>query len=576
MAVTITDNRITINEGDSTTGWTSTNALTANSTSPTPVESTARLDISVSNTIENSYYNLGSPVNMSSGSIIYAWMSHRAEFDLTSNVGVGIQIGDGTNRTAYAVMGSDNVAFSHFEGPVTWQCIAFDVGNKESYLYSASLAGTPSSLNTSSIQDIGFYFKTVVKAVGGAVNCFIDIMRYLDPNISGGCALDVTGGTTSDPGTFLDIATEDRQIGNLQARGVVRRLGAGLFGVQGPLRFGNWTGTNTSSFYDKNVTVAFEDRKFKKNKYKILIVDNGVGETKFQLGTKVGTGTTATGTDGCSIISPTGVGATFISSGSNTTISSSVLIYGSTFSGFSEDLFFMQNQEFIGGSILNSGTINVGTGSAMYFLNNNVSNCIKSSSLYWNTNSDPSGRLDGCTFTMGTTSSHAIEFGPNTPTEITLAGIQFNNYYDAVVGTNLTASSGPTSASIYNNSGKSITINITSGGNTPSVRNGTSSTTTIVNAISISVTGLKDNTEIRVYETGTENEIAGIEQVEDGDPGGEVDNRTFTFSSESGNIVDIVIISLDYINIRIDEYTIPSQNSSIPVSQVFDRNYENP
>ena len=52
---------------------------------------------------------------------------------------------------------------------------------------------------------------------------------------------------------------------------------------------------------------------------------------------------------------------------------------------------------------------------------------------------------------------------------------------------------------VYNNSGGLVTINVTDGA-TPSYRNGVGATTVINNNVSITISGLKDKTEIRVYD----------------------------------------------------------------------------
>jgi hypothetical protein len=48
--------------------------------------------------------------------------------------------------------------------------------------------------------------------------------------------------------------------------------------------------------------------------------------------------------------------------------------------------------------------------------------------LIWDTNADPDGELDNCAFTKGTAATHAIEFGQNSPTTMTLRGIDFSGY----------------------------------------------------------------------------------------------------------------------------------------------------
>lgn len=571
MALVVTDNRTVFSEADTTTGWTATATIAANTTSPTPVESTARIDMTVSNAIQSAYFTLGASVDMTPGHIIYQWISNRAEFDTVANVGVGLMLGDGTNRVAYGVGGSDAVGFAHFDGPVVWQCYTIDTGNLTAYP-SVTVAGTAANLNLAAITQIGVYFKTVVKAVGGAVNCFWDIGRYLDPTVQDGCALTITTGSQADPGTFEDIAAADRLTGNLQAHGILRKLGEGLYGVQGSLMFGTGSGTTSTWFEERNATVAFEDRGYEKDKYRLVIRDNGTGTTTFKLGRKIGTGNTATGADGCSFTVPASEGADF--DAQTDTNVTDVFIYGSSFIGFDGGIKLNNDQEFIGCTVSNGGPIFPGTGSGAYLFGTICTNLAVtssiSSSLYWNTESDPNGRLDRMRFTMGTVGSHAIEFGPKTPSSITLTDITFNSY-EGTGGTNSTPSSGPTGSAIYNNSGKALTINV-SGGTIPSVRNGASATTTIVSTVSLTVTGLKDNTEVRVYEAGTTTEVAGVEDATDGT----TDNRTFTFSATPEDLLDIVIISLDYENQRLDGYVVPSTNSSIPIQQRFDRNYDNP
>lgn len=470
MAVTVTDNRTIINEADANTGWTSTNTLTPGTAEPTPIESTGRLGIVVSTTTHNSYVTLTS-TNMSAGYLIYFWLGHRAELDTRANGGLMLQLGDGTNRVGYHVAGSDILGFVHFAGPVTWQCLVLDTANLSGFA-STTFAGSAASLNLTAITQVGVAFKTLVKAVGNVENCFIDIGRHMNPGANDGCALTITGGASGDPGTFAEIATADRQIGNLQAHGVIRELGSGLYGVQGPIRFGNPTGTDSSWFEDKNVAVSFETRYFQTTKYKIVIVDNGTGTTTFRLGTKVGSGATATGTDGCSLVAASGIGAQF-DSGTDTDVTD-VFIYGSTFTGFTEGIILGPGQEFIGGQINLSGTI---TGGGATLVNTQVAGSTAATALLWNVNNDTDGNLDGMGFTMGS-SGHAIELGANTPSTINFNEITFTGY---------AATDGSTgNEALYNNSGKHITVYI-SGGDVPTVRNGSGATTTVEASVPISI-----------------------------------------------------------------------------------------
>ena len=172
---------------------------------------------------------------------------------------------------------------------------------------------------------------------------------------------------------------------------------------------------------------------------------------------------------------------------------------------------------------------------------------------------DPS-KITDCVFTSDGT-GHAIEL--STAGTYTFTGNIFTGY---------AATNGSTgNEAIYNNSGGAITLNVAGGGSTPSIRNGAGASTTVNNNISVTLTGLKDNTEVRVYTTETTTELAGTENATTGT----TDNRSFTFALAADTIVDIVIHNVAYEHYRIDAYTIPTSDSSIPITQRTDRNYSN-
>ncbi len=118
----------------------------------------------------------------------------------------------------------------------------------------------------------------------------------------------------------------------------------------------------------------------------------------------------------------------------------------------------------------------------------------------------------------------------------------------------------------FNNSSGSLTLNVVQGGSTPSVRNGTSASTTVNSSVSVTLTGLQNPTEVRVYTAGTTTELSGQENVTGG---------TFAFSVGSGVSVDISILSLGYQNQRILNYS-TLVDATLPVAQQIDRQYLNP
>ena len=549
MAVIVTDNRTVRDEADATGTWVGTEDLDA-AVDADPIEATRCLTAGVGATIFDSYH-VAAATDLSN-SVVYAWVFSRLNLGNTAdaNGGLMVYLGNATNAGAWKVAGADRAAFRHDQGPVGWQCPALDTTSLPAS--PLNRVGSAASVNFATIERVGTTVNSLIAAPGMNATYMADIIRILNPTVNDGCALTVTGGTSGTPGTFLEIVTEDRSTANLKAHGIIRELGTGAYGCQGPLRFGNPAGTDSSWFEDKNASVIFESRGFRNTLYKFVIRDNGVGTTTFKLGDKVGTGTSAVGSSGVTLTAPPGVGAQFDSrTDANVT---DVFIYGSTFNGFSNGILLGGGtQEFIGNIVNSSGAI-IPSGSSM--VNCSINTSISTASVYWNINVDPSGLLDGCSF-LGSGSSHAIEFGPLTPPSMSLVDILYTDY-------------GPDSGSssaVYNNSGKDLQITL-SGGGIPTIRNGAGAgTTLIVGLTTVTLTGLINGTEVRVVNNSTQADVAGIEEV--------VGNQ-FSFQASSGLVVDIVIHNVDYEYIRINAFIIPATTTSIPIEQRFDRNYNNP
>jgi len=168
--------------------------------------------------------------------------------------------------------------------------------------------------------------------------------------------------------------------------------------------------------------------------------------------------------------------------------------------------------------------------------------------------------FQSCAFTGSASTGHAMR--------ITAAGT-----YSFIGNTFSGFGAGDTtSAAIYNDSGGLVTLNISGGGSTPTIRNGAAASTVVNNNVNVTFTGLRDSTEVRVYTTSTTTELAGIEDATDGT----ADARTFTFALAAGVIVDVRIHNKTYEALSLLAFTIPASDSSIPISQRFDRNFSNP
>jgi hypothetical protein len=83
--------------------------------------------------------------------------------------------------------------------------------------------------------------------------------------------------------------------------------------------------------------------------------------------------------------------------------------------------------------------------------------------------------------------------------------------------------------------------------------------------ITITLTGLVNPTEVRVFSASTTTEIAGQETITSGQ---------FSFDVASGTLIDISILSLQYQNLRLKNYNVTS-DATIPIQQIVDRQYLN-
>lgn len=214
----------------------------------------------------------------------------------------------------------------------------------------------------------------------------------------------------------------------------------------------------------------------------------------------------------------------------------------------------LSNATFDGGTIDNTPT-------SSNSLTVNASTNIDNSSLdvsnvtagnYWCSVTDPS-IFSGNVFVGG--GGHAIRI--TTPGTYAFSGNTFTGF----------GADGGDGAAIYNDSGGAVTLNITGGG-TPTVRNGSGASTTVNNNVSVTITGLQNPSEVRVFNAGTTTERSGTG----------AENVTFgshTFSLPSGTAVDISILSLGYQNKRFLNYS-TTTDASFPASQVIDRQYINP
>ena len=457
MAVTITDTRTTWDEFDNEDN----SGGTLYTADPDPKELTGCLGVIVSNESDHVRKEKAADVDIS-GNLVYVWVLANGIMDTRANGGFGVYFRDTVLTGVYGhfhIGGSDHAMFRHSSGQVGWQCLVIDLDNLPVYGYT-SAGGNAPPFDFTVIEQIGAGFKTLQKALGGVENCFCDVVRY------GNGGIIVTAGTSGDPGVFTEITAEDESNADGKAYGILRELGTGLFGLQGLLTFGDTAGTTATYFKDTGVTVAFEDRELGIDRYGIKVVGNSTGSTTFWL---------IDSTLSC----PAGVGAYLDA----TDVDLQVLTLDNVIiAGYEQGVDFSANatngpnHTVSGCTFIGCGQIDPGK---VVFENNVIDSSTNADGSIL-LDADGTGDWENLTFLSDGT-GHAIYItatGTYTFTEFTYSGFGADD---------------TTNAAVYNNSGGAVTINV-SGGDTPTVRNGTSASTTIVNYKTIQVKAIDANT----------------------------------------------------------------------------------
>lgn len=444
-----------------------------------------------------------------SNTTLYSWGLCTNYIALHATAGIRIRVSDGTNYGEWNVGGSDTYGGG-------WKCFAVYTGKA----FDANDGADP---NLAAITQVGIVFNTVVK-YKNVQNIFWDICRY-------GTGLAITGGTSSVPGTFSEIVSAD----DTNSYGVISEQD-GVFFCQGKLVFGD-TASADCYFADQNQVVVFPDRFGTENEFfGIDVLGNTTGTTDVQFGTV----SNNVGGNGCYFRGNNNSKPQINGSGANIDV---FHLYGCTLQHCGQVILDQQTNNVLSTTFINCNLIQP---NQVTFDQNVVSACEKTQALslpltHYVTNTSFNSNVNAILISaIGTYNFNGIIFSGNT--------------YD-----------------VENASTGLVTINV-SDGDSPTYTNTNGGSVAVNNNVSVTLTGMKDNTEVRVYEQGTTNELAGTDNATTGT----IDNREFTFSLSAGTSVDIRIFNIDWISTNILNYTVPSSSASLPVTQVTDRVYANP
>jgi hypothetical protein len=129
-------------------------------------------------------------------------------------------------------------------------------------------------------------------------------------------------------------------------------------------------------------------------------------------------------------------------------------------------------------------------------------------------------------------------------------------------GTTYTVSGGSI-GEFENVSGSTVTVTVTDGATIPTITE-TNGAIVILSPTTLTLVGLQSNSEVRIYQAGSTTEIAGVENS------GTLFTDTFDVDA-----VDIVIFNVNYKPVRLLAVD-TSSDLTLPIQQIFDRNYANP
>jgi hypothetical protein len=424
-------------------------------------EGSACLGIQVSNTTIQDYISVTSFNGLNEK--IYMWMKPLGQMDTLANGGVGIVVGDGTNIIAYYLGGSNYTPAFNIYG---WACYVLDLNNKPTGF--AAISGSEASLNEAAITQVGFRFKTLAKSLGGAENCFLDIARR-------GTGLEIKGGTSGDPAIWAEVAADDASIASGKAYGIVMEFQPGVYGVQGDIYIGDQTGTTSTYFKDANATVVFMDTGALA--YTFSVVGNSTGTNEFIDGIVVGSGDTRTGRSG----------STYLNAGPQVTVDlndtnvDTLELYGTKFQLIDQGVFFGADTSHVVAGVIFQQCGQVDLGQVVARNLSFAETTATDAALLWN----ESINIKNSRFTANTTGA-GIEHPSSVGTPYSYDNLQFSgNTFD-----------------VNNTSGSAIVISLL---NTPTgaPTTYTGSSVTFSASVTVTITGLADNTEVTVVQRGT-------------------------------------------------------------------------
>lgn len=434
---------------------------------------------------------------------------------------------------------------------------------------AASLGTAPSA----NITRVGYCGNiSVTKGEDFLQNSYFDAIR----RGTGGQGNTFSGGVTGDRLTFFDCADADAA-----SYGLLRNVGGALF-VEGPVTLGgaalttwlqdalgtlNFTAFTVNNSTGGNTIVPAVASDY----YRIVLADGTTGVTQVHLSDY--------NFKGVSRATPFSFDASALSAGDAYTALRVSYIFGSTI--VLGALCTSDNDAFIECVSIDPNGISLAEPSfsncdaldltvAGSLVAGGVTNLHNTATgVAFATGADPSDISNHTTDNTGGAGHFFEATAIGTFAIVGTKGWNPGGGYGGVAGSNLVAASGSNDAGFYNNSGGLITLNLSGGAETPSVRNGAGATTQVNLSINYEMTGLDAGALVTIVDITTPatpvelfNEVAGVD-------------NTITYSFDgalTGTAIGVYIRNTTIENVEFDD-VLPAADTSFPVPQPPDSVY---
>jgi len=372
-------------------------------------------------------FDNGSGYSFSAGDVVFGWCFYAVGVNLKTKANSGwmFVICDSLTTGDYFVIGGSDSGRNPYGG---WMNVAIDPtatesgtlgagGNGGTYRYFGQVCNTLGEISKGTPSGVdAIRAGRGIISVTGSGGSFTELASYNDYN--GGSTPPGSGSTSVDSGRHV--------LGLFQENG-------GVFLWKGLLSFG--TSSTSVTFSDSNETIIIDDCPHTYASFNKIEVHNASSSVTLTNISFISTASTANGKGYFEMVDNATVtlnGCLFLSMGT---------------------FIFQSNGSINNCSFVGCGQITHGGADFESCSFQGYEGTSDTAYMTYAVAADPDGELDNCSFTKGTASTHAIEFdATNTPTTITLRGINFSGY---------NASNGNTDSTLYfPSTSKSYTVNL--------------------------------------------------------------------------------------------------------------------